>query len=370
MSDVFGGPGWWMASDGKWYAPEQHPNPHYRARYEPAPEATDLGPNRSDGDVQHAPASAAFTETSEISAADILAATAPAVRGDHAKSDTPEPAGPPPLINESGAVVSSDVDGQPVIDLRDPSGPPETPADPGPLNLDGSQEAPPVPLDLDQPLSVAQPVRVSRPAMPLTQAPKFDRPRPASVVPQPPQSNRARRIEVELGRQPEESPGSFIAGPSAVPAPQSHRSSTTAMSLTAAPIQPVVSARVRMRDRIFAGVIFLSGVALIVGTFLPWTSGTVQESGLVQGVGIGTIVAGLSGAAVSGPLSVGFQSLVPKRVALGAAIVALAIAAYSALTTLSGSNNATVTIGSGLVVVTAAAIVLLFSAIALQGNRD
>jgi len=26
MSDVSGGPGWWQASDGKWYAPEQHSN--------------------------------------------------------------------------------------------------------------------------------------------------------------------------------------------------------------------------------------------------------------------------------------------------------------------------------------------------------
>lgn len=26
MSDVSQGPGWWLASDGKWYAPEQHPN--------------------------------------------------------------------------------------------------------------------------------------------------------------------------------------------------------------------------------------------------------------------------------------------------------------------------------------------------------
>ena len=45
MSDVFEGPGWWMASDGKWYAPERHPDPAYRERFltpEPIvePEAT------------------------------------------------------------------------------------------------------------------------------------------------------------------------------------------------------------------------------------------------------------------------------------------------------------------------------------------
>ncbi len=26
MSDVAQGPGWWIASDGKWYPPEQHPS--------------------------------------------------------------------------------------------------------------------------------------------------------------------------------------------------------------------------------------------------------------------------------------------------------------------------------------------------------
>lgn len=31
MSDVSGGPGWWLASDGRWYRPEQHPD------YRPSP---------------------------------------------------------------------------------------------------------------------------------------------------------------------------------------------------------------------------------------------------------------------------------------------------------------------------------------------
>lgn len=34
MSDVSQGPGWWIASDGRWYAPEQHPN------YRPPPPPT------------------------------------------------------------------------------------------------------------------------------------------------------------------------------------------------------------------------------------------------------------------------------------------------------------------------------------------
>ncbi|MGI9623729.1 MAG: DUF4389 domain-containing protein [Acidimicrobiales bacterium] len=33
MSDQSGGPGWWQASDGLWYAPETHPDADYRAKY-------------------------------------------------------------------------------------------------------------------------------------------------------------------------------------------------------------------------------------------------------------------------------------------------------------------------------------------------
>jgi Domain of unknown function (DUF4389) len=37
MSDVSQGPGWWIASDGKWYPPEQHPD------YQPAPPPIEPG---------------------------------------------------------------------------------------------------------------------------------------------------------------------------------------------------------------------------------------------------------------------------------------------------------------------------------------
>ncbi len=36
MSDVSQGPGWWQASDGKWYRPEQHPS--FRPPPPPPPE--------------------------------------------------------------------------------------------------------------------------------------------------------------------------------------------------------------------------------------------------------------------------------------------------------------------------------------------
>ena len=51
MSDVSQGPGWWVASDGKWYAPELHPDAQRVATREPLP----LLPKVPIGNVNQAP---------------------------------------------------------------------------------------------------------------------------------------------------------------------------------------------------------------------------------------------------------------------------------------------------------------------------
>ena len=52
MSDVSQGPGWWQASDGKWYPPEQHPTPQASAPPPtggPAPAVTGAGASTGAG---------------------------------------------------------------------------------------------------------------------------------------------------------------------------------------------------------------------------------------------------------------------------------------------------------------------------------
>lgn len=39
MTEPTHGPGWWVASDGNWYPPEQHPDPAHRAQWATAPQA-------------------------------------------------------------------------------------------------------------------------------------------------------------------------------------------------------------------------------------------------------------------------------------------------------------------------------------------
>ncbi len=39
MSEMSGGPGYWQASDGLWYPPDQHPDPNHKAQFAGAPPA-------------------------------------------------------------------------------------------------------------------------------------------------------------------------------------------------------------------------------------------------------------------------------------------------------------------------------------------
>ena len=54
MSDVASGPGWWIASDGKWYPPEAHPD--FRPQWSPVPGAFD-GPGSFTAPVTTGPSS-------------------------------------------------------------------------------------------------------------------------------------------------------------------------------------------------------------------------------------------------------------------------------------------------------------------------
>lgn len=66
MSDVSGGPGWWQASDGKWYAPELHPDAAHRqtAEFDTATDNVFATPSATD-DV--------FTSSTQLAREDVPA---------------------------------------------------------------------------------------------------------------------------------------------------------------------------------------------------------------------------------------------------------------------------------------------------------
>ena len=53
MSDKPEGPGWWIASDGNWYPPEQHPSVRDDSGREPAQETGNTRPRRWQGHNDH-----------------------------------------------------------------------------------------------------------------------------------------------------------------------------------------------------------------------------------------------------------------------------------------------------------------------------
>ncbi len=79
MSDVFPGEGWWMASDGKWYAPQLHHDPAYRARYQ-LPETEEVDePVDARSEVETVESEADSTEASaDVDADDVAEDEMPA----------------------------------------------------------------------------------------------------------------------------------------------------------------------------------------------------------------------------------------------------------------------------------------------------
>jgi len=51
MSDVAQGPNWWIASDGKWYAPELHPSVREQSKASPSGGQTSTGNGRPQNSV-------------------------------------------------------------------------------------------------------------------------------------------------------------------------------------------------------------------------------------------------------------------------------------------------------------------------------
>ena len=98
MSDVSQGPGWWQASDGKWYAPELHPD------YQPPTEA--VAPTPPDP-PQEPPPEPAPTQAAPVTPEPTQAIPTAAPIEPTQMIPTPPPVGPPagPPLGAAGPVV-------------------------------------------------------------------------------------------------------------------------------------------------------------------------------------------------------------------------------------------------------------------------
>ena len=121
-------------------------------------------------------------------------------------------------------------------------------------------------------------------------------------------------------------------------------------------------------DRILAFVVFVSGLAMIVGTFLNWTTGPGDEVGWDRPDGIVAVVAGVVAATASGPLFVGIR-FISRPVAIVAGVVAVMVAGVVGVTTLTESETTGLMLGAGLFTVFAGGIGAIIAAVAMRSDR-
>ncbi len=453
MSDVFEGPGWWMASNGKWYPPENHPDERYRARFampapvvddaqtplEPPPvpeqvhrqpeeeipeqsvsehtETTTLldlqqqspasysGPPeqstepdfpsvelRSEPDTAATPTSftelarptnqvldqAAVAETAELSGTDLAnemarVAEQRAAEQERAKAavyqavahrpDDAEPADAEPAAAEPAdddlAVENTSATETPIAApaTSEPEGLGEAPDH---RIFDAERPAPEETPDARR-FSVASPEFTN----PTEQRPSFDDNLPPSVVAAP-QRTGIGLTQIELDQPPVDDTTPVTSGrlrqATPVVTPTAAQSTSTALVHVPTPALGVATTR----DRIVSALLFLSGVSMMIGSFLDWTSGDLVQTGWERGDGILTVVAGIIGASMAGPIFVGFRHAIPKAAAIIAGVVAgiaLGLVAVNSVLNAPGIDFAL-----GFIIVAVAAAVMIIAGAADEGE--
>ena len=367
MSDVFQGPGWWMASDGKWYPPERHPDINYRNQHAVAKPPSDFPAvgihNNDDTETTSTSTfsemvisrSAQLDETAEISGQEL---------SDHLEQverQRQEAAEQLAAQEREAQLVAEQVEAQQraaestsarVSDIS--TGPDGSGVETKPAAVQrGTSLAPErsIPQDLGRPkpsraFSVASPDFVNPPERPV-----FDRTVPPSVVNAPARKPSVPgRTELEL-----DVPTGVRLTPAPVTAEPALRPSTALVHVPSVPLQVAST-----KDRVLASLLFISGIAMIIGTFLEWTIDPIAETGWVRGDGIATILAGVVGSAMAGPIFVGFRHVLPKATAIVAGLVGVVVVGLAAINA-SG-------LGIGIYVELVAAIVMVGAAAADQGD--
>lgn len=402
MSDTFQGPGYWMASDGKWYPPERHPDPAYRAQFQPAPAGVaepSLEPEEraqavvevDEGDTVETahssidlipPAIPTFADESpeEVSIVtpdvseqveieeptaeepdelnEVVGFPSVGLRSDDREQDSPHSAtslsdihnvrlvADEPVETQDGDSPASNVEagGDDVAIQNESAARHNEPA------LSGFEAAGTTAPGIKQ-FSVGS-TNLSK----AVERPVFETTPPQSVSGAP-TAPEVSGIELELGKSipVRRTPGHAVGSP-----PQISASTALAVIPNASHNPPPVS----LIDRLLAATIFCAGVAMIVGTFLDWSTGTLIQTGWERGDGIATIIAGVVGSATAGSMYVGFHHILPKSIAVICGLVGLVVIGLTAISVLGDNASAGTSIGVGFIVVLAGAAAMTLSGLA------
>ena len=352
MSDVFQGPGWWMASDGKWYPPDRHPDPNYRSQFvsKPPSDFPTVGiHNNQDTETTSASTfnemvisqSAQLDETAEISDQELAhqleqveRQRAEAARQAAAKEAAAQQAAE--TAQETASSTEVGVEAEPEVAVQ--RGTSLAPERTIPQKLGSTPSA--------RSFSVASPDFITPPERPV-----FDGAAPASVVNAPQRRPSVPgRTELEI-----DTPKTMSLSAAPVTADPSVRPSTALVHVPSVPLEVAST-----KDRVLASLLFISGIAMIIGTFLEWTSSPISETGWARGDGIATLLAGVVGSAMAGPIFVGFRHVLPKATAIVAGLVGVVVVGLAAIN--AGG------IGLGIYIELGAALVMVLAAAADQGD--
>lgn len=314
MSDVFEGPGWWLASDGKWYPPHLHQDESYRAAHATPSERDD--PESQSRDVQSTamPAPSVVT-VSESSSTDNDVGESSPTDNDVGESSPP--------TKRPGAGASASTVNERAEKLRR-----RAQADRVAVEEEATES------DLDT--VPREPSGRAR----LEVAEGHDDPRTRSVL----DETEAQRPAIGMRDE------SRVVSTDVVPVPR---------------VEPLGLEPVDLYDRVVASVLFLSGVAMIVGTFMAWEVGPrTSSTGWELGDGLATVVAGVVGSAAAGPIFVGYRHVLPKTLAIVAGLVTTVVVGLSGLQAVSDSSAANTTVGAGFWVVGISGVAMLAAGLA------
>jgi hypothetical protein len=352
VSDVFEGPGSWMASDGKWYAPERHPDPSYRGRFVVEEESARDEPDSSDVEQQELEQIAAAAEFPAVE----LDTSVSTMQSSTPLSDIHRTASEPPEVVRESIDAEIDDDVAVVEDQIDT-------AEPGnDVAVEGGAST--------SSFSVAAP-NIS----PSPQRPVFDIAPPASVVGAPrrsstePGEERPNRVELEIARETsaeDRRHATLSAAPLSSPSLGPATPSTSLVVVP--PVETNDDESPTVFDRTVAVVIFAAGVAMIVGTFLDWTTGSLIQTGWDRGDGIATVIAGVIGSAAAGPIYVGYRHIIPKSIAIVSGLIGLVVIGLTAISVLFDSESAGTSIGVGFVVVFVGSAAMATAGLADRGE--
>ena len=338
MSDVFEGPGWWLASDGKWYPPHLHHDESYRAAHATPAERHNtfsVAPPKAEpapGDVQ----STAMPAPSVVTVSD-SSPTDGDVSDDSPTTKQPGAGAPASTVIARAEKLRRRARSDRLLVGKEAT---ESDRDPRGASTETVDEADMRAPEADPDGPARQPSGRAR----LEVAEGGD-------IPRTPQASRSLLDETEaqrpaIGMRDE----SRVVSTDVVPV---HR------------VDPLGLEPVDLYDRIVASVLFLSGVAMIVGTFMSWEVGPrMSSTGWELGDGLATVVAGVLGSAAAGPIFVGYRHILPKTIAIVAGLVTTVVVGLSGLQAISDSSAANTTVGAGFWVVGVSGVAMLIAGLA------